>query len=346
MTESGDVRAHQSVSDSHDPDAVLDRLIGGYVLSQAVYAVASLGVADAIPPGESVPVADIAARVGANEDALYRVMRALAPEGVFYEGPRRAFALTEIGELLRGDGVARDVSLWQGEQFYPVWAHVLEAVRTGMPMAERVWGKPYFDHLAESPAEADVFNRLMQRGTAERGAPLSELDWSAVRTVVDVGGGTGGMLLGLLDREPHLRGIVFDLPYLGEKARETIAKAGLDDRCEFVAGSFFDMVPVNGDVYLLSGILQDWSEADATRILQVCRRAARDGARLVVLQFMVPEGNEPHGLKGLDLQFLVVLGSRMQSEGQLRELLAASGFTIQRILASAGGGVVVEAVAV
>lgn len=346
MTGTGDVRAHQSVSDSPDPRAVLGRLAGGYAISQALYAVASLGVADAIPPGESVPVADIAARVGANEDALYRVMRALAPEGIFSEGPRQAFALTEIGQLLREDGGERYASIWHGEQLYPVWAHVLEAVRTGMPTAERVWGKSYFDHLAESPAEADVFNRVMQRGTAGRGAPLSELDWSAVRTVVDVGGGTGGMLLGLLDREPHLRGIVFDLPHVGEKARETIATAGLDDRCEFVAGSFFDMVPANGDVYLLSGILQDWNEADATRILQVCRRATRDGARLVVLQFMVPDGNEPHGTKVLDLHFLVALGSRMQSEGELRELLAASGFTIQRIIETAGGGVVLEAVAV
>ncbi len=155
------------------------------------------------------------------------------------------------------------------------------------------------------------------------------------------------MLLGVLRREPHLRGILFDLAHVAEEARAAIAAAGLDDRCEFVAGSFFDTVPANGEVYLLSGILNDWSDADASRILRVCRRASRVGARLVVLQplGMVPDGNQPHPTKMADLTMLLALGSRMRSEGELRALLAGTGFRVQRIIEGAGG-VAVETVSV
>jgi len=334
------------MSGSPDPRAAISRMMQGYAISQSLSAVARLGVADVMPPGEPVPAADIAARVGADEGALYRVMRVLAAEGVFSEGPRHTFTLTQVGELLRDDtdGTERYTAIWNGEQMYPVWGHLVEAVRKGTPMAERVWGKSYFDHLAERPEEAEIFNRVMQGGAASRGASaLSELDWSSVRTVVDVGGGTGGMLLGLLDREPHLRGILFDLPHVADQARAAIAAAGLEDRCEFVGGSFFDAVPADGDLYLLAGILNDWDDADAARILQVCRRATRDGARLVVVQPMVPDGDEPHPAKVTDVHMLAVLGSRMQSEGELRGLLAATGFRAQRTIEGVGG-VAVEAV--
>jgi predicted O-methyltransferase YrrM len=322
------------LSGSSDPRAALFRLIWGFTLSQALYAVAKLGVADVMRPGEPLPVADIATRVGADADALYRILRALAAEGLFREGPERAFRLTQTGEVLRDDidGTMRYVAIMNAEQLYPVWTHVLEVVRSGAPATEQLWGKSHFDRLAERPEEAEIFNRAMAGGAAIRFATLLALDWSAIRIVVDIGGGTGGILLRLLAREPHLHGILFDLPHLADEARAAIAAAGLDDRCEFVGGSFFETIPANGDAYLLAQVLHDWDDADSTRILRACRAAIADGSRLVVLEQIVPDGNEPHPSKLLDLHMLVVVGGRERSEAEFRDLLAAGGFRLQRII--------------
>jgi len=335
------------LSGSSDPRATLFRLIWGFVLSQALYATAKLGVADVMPRGESVPVDDIAARVGVDADALHRILRALAAEGLFVEGLPGAFTLTETGELLRDDvdGTMRYLSIMNAEQLYPIWSHVLETVQEGAPAAERVWGTSHFDWLAEQPEAAEIFNRAMQGAAAARVAALLELDWSAVRTVVDVGGGTGGVLLRLLGHEPHLRGVLFDLPRVGDEAQAAIAAAGLDDRCEFVGGTFFETVPEGGDVYVLGQILHDWNDVDSTRILQACRRATADGSRLLVLEQIVPDGNEPHPSKLLDLHMLVVLGGRQRSEAEFRQLLASGGFRLQRIVEGAAA-CVLEAVPV
>jgi len=326
------------VSGSPDPRAALSRLILGFALSQALYAVAKLGVADVMSLGEPTPVADVAAHVDADTDALYRVLRALAAEGLFREDAPGMFTLTPVGELLRDDveGTLRYLSIMNAEQLYPVWAHVLETVREGTPAAARVWGKSHFDRLAEQPEEAATFSLAMQGAAAMRMAALLELDWTATSTVVDVGGGTGGMLLRLLGRQPHLRGILFDLPHVGDEACAAIAAAGLDGRCEFVGGSFFETVPAGGDVYLLGQILHDWDDADATRILQTCRHAAADHSRLVAVEQIVPHGNDPHPSKLLDLHMLVVLGGRQRTEEEFRRLLADGGFELTGIVEGPG----------
>lgn len=313
------------------PDArpQLMRLATGHILTAALYCVAELGVVDAMPAGEPSPVDELAGRVGADADALYRVMRALAAEGLFVETAPRAYATTDLGELLRdGPETMRYFALLHGSQSMPQFVDMLETVRTGVPVPIRRDGRTRWEQLADDPEGAEIFNRAM-RGRAERlHLALRTVDWSDARTVVDVGAGMGGVLLPHLAREPHLHGLLFDLPFAEPDAQSAIAEAGLADRCDFVGGDFFQAVPDGGDVYLLSNVLHDWADDEARRILSTTRRAMRDDARLLVLEDVVPPGDERRPVKILDLQMLVALGGRERTEHEFRSLFEAAGFEL------------------
>jgi SAM-dependent methyltransferase len=199
-------------------------------------------------------------------------------------------------------------------------------------------GKSLWEQLAESPTDGEVFNRAMQTfAAAVRIEPIWKLDWSEVGTVVDVGGGSGGMLLPLLRRESHLQGILFDQPHLEAESRAAIHNAGLEDRCRFEGGSFFDRVPEGADTYLLSAILHDWTDDDAVRILRSCNEAARTDSRLIVVEYLIPPGDAPHPGKSLDLLMLVWVGGRERTETEFRALLAKGGFRLERIIVTSSG---------
>lgn len=313
------------------PDArpQLMRLATGHILTAALYCVAELGVVDAMPTGEPFSVDELAARVGADADALYRVMRALAAEGLFVETAARAYTTTELGELLRdGPRTMRYFALLHGSQSMPQFVDMLETVRTGVPVPIRRDGRTRWEQLADDPKQAEVFNRAM-RGRAERlHLALQAVDWSDARTVVDVGAGMGGVLLPHLMREPHLRGVLFDLPFAEADARGAIADTGLADRCDFVGGDFFQAVPGGGDVYLLSNVLHDWADDEAHRILSTTRAAMGEDARLLVLEDVVAPGDDRQPVKILDLQMLVALGGRERTEHEFRSLFEAAGLEL------------------
>jgi hypothetical protein len=283
-------------------------------------------------------VDELAERVGARPDTLHRVLRALAAEGLFAEVAPRTFEVTGIGELLRdSDRSLRYVALMHGEQIFDLFGDMLETVRTGVPVPIMRNGRSRWEELADDPEQSEVFN-LAMRG---RAAPLAEraaaLDWADISTVVDVGGGSGGVLLPLLQREPHLSGVLFDLPHVAEDGQRAIASAGLADRCTVESGSFFEQVPGAADAYLLSNILHDWDDAESIGILETCRAAARPDSRLVVLENIVPEGDDPHHAKVLDLLMLVVLGGRERTETEFRELLRGGGFELEQVVGDAPG---------
>ena len=318
--------------------ANLSRLIASHILTQSICVVAELGVVDAMPAGTGVAVDELASRVGADADALYRVLRALAAEGLFTELAPQTFAVTETGELLRdGDSSMRYLAIMHGRQTAPLFLEMLGTVRTGTPAPVLRHGKSRWEILAASPEDSEVFNRAMRGRAAIRAAPLALMDWSATEVVVDVGGGSGGVLLPLLQREPHLHGVLFDLEHLAAEANAAIVAAGVAARCRFEAGSFFERVPGGGDVYLLSNILHDWPDAEAVQILAACRSSIDSPARLVVLESLLRRGDDPDYTKILDLQMLVAIGGRERSDPEFRALLDAAGFALERIV---GDGVV------
>ena len=298
-----------------EPATVVWDLLRGALATRAVAIVADLRVADVLASGPR-HVDDVAREVGADSDTLRRLLRALASDGVFAEEERGVFRNTESSELLGSSGWHDFAHLFGG-----VWhraAGELGAVPGGPPFV-RTFGTDFWTWLAEHPSERAAFDRAMAQGVEGRIERLERVDWRGDETVIDVGGGNGSLLTELLQRHPGLRGIVFDLP---ETVRD---EAGFSDRLTFVAGDFFERVP-RGDVYMLSTILHDWDDERAAAILRTIRAASPGNARLIVIETVVPQGNEPHGAKWLDLLMLALFAGRERDEEQWRTLLESGGF--------------------
>ena len=314
----------------------MSRLLTGHILTQCLFCIAKLGVVDAMPVGEPMAVDDIATAVGADADTLHRVLRALAAEGLFAEVEPRRYRVTEVGELFRdGEGSLRYGALLHGGQTMRLFLNMLDTVRTGVPVPILLDGKTRWEQLAEDPEQSEVFNRAMRGRAPALANAASSLDWSGCELVVDVGGGIGGVLLPLLQRHEHLRGVLFDLPHVAEDALRAVEDAGLAERCTFESGSFFESVPAGADAYLLSNVLHDWDDNDAGRILRTCRDAVRIDSKLVVLENLVPPGDDPHPVKIMDLQMLVALGGRERTHDEYRMLFADCGFELVRVTGEA-----------
>jgi SAM-dependent methyltransferase len=311
--------------------------IMGFMVSQAVYVAAKLGIADLLAEGRR-SAADLANAAGVHPDALYRLLRLLAGYGIFVEHADGSFANSAQSELLRDvPGSFRDFALVFGEHFYPTLGETLRLVETGEPAFDAVFGVAWDEHLAANPEASSRFNRFMAQGKEPVAAELAAGEWRGGEAVVDVGGGNGALLLALLERRPDLRGVVFDLPHVVMEAEESIRAAGLADRCEAVAGSFFEGVPAGGDVYILSHILHGLEHDRARDVLRGVRQAIRDDGRLLIVDGVVAPPNEP-GLKLMDL-LMLTLGGRERTEEEWRALLSAGGFELVAIRPAPYGNV-------
>ena len=300
------------------PEERLWSLLRGALGTRALALVADLRIADALAAGPR-PVVDLARDVGAEADTLRRLLRALASNGVFTEPEPGVFGNTRASELLR-NGWGQFAHLFGG-----IWYRAAGELNAGgEPAFPGRFGTDFWSWLADNPNERASFDIAMEEGNERRAQRLAGLDWRGDEVVVDVGGGNGSLLAELLARQPGLRGIVFDLP---ETVRDEDA---LGERCTFVAGSFFDSVP-RGDVYVLSTIIHDWDDDSAARILATVRRCAPAGARLILVDAVVPDGDEPHGAKWLDLLMLILFGGRERDEAQWRALFAAADLDPVRI---------------
>lgn len=303
------------MSAGRSPEDLVWDLMRGALTARALGLVVELGVPDMLAGGP-LTVEKLAGETGADAETVHRLLRALASDGVFAEEEPGIFRHTDASETLRdGAGWGEFAQLFGG-----VWHRAAGELRAdGRPTFERLHGTDFWSWLATRPAEREIFDRAMVEGKERRADRLEIVEWRGDETVVDVGGGNGSLLVTLLERRPGLRGIVFDLP---ETVRDEDA---LGERIEFVPGSFFERVPA-GDVYVLGTVLHDWDDESATRILQTIRRAAPDGSRLLILDAVLPHGNEPHGAKWNDVLLLALMGGKERSAAQWRELLAAGGF--------------------
>ncbi len=298
---------------SRSPETVLWDFHRGALMTRALGQVADLDIAEALADGP-VAVTDLAEEVGAEPDTLHRLLRALASDGVFEETDPGVFRNTPTSELLRNPSHRAFAHLFGG-----VWhraAGEMDAA-SGRPTFQETFGADFWSWLGEHPAERAAFDVAMVDGYESRAERLASVDWRGDETIVDVGGGNGSLLVEFLRERPRQRGIVFDLP-------ETVRDDDLGDRIEFVAGSFFERVPV-AEAYILSTILHDWDDESATAILRTIGVSALPAARLVILDGVVAAGNEPDGTKWLDLLMLTLLGGRERSESQWQALLDGAG---------------------
>jgi SAM-dependent methyltransferase len=323
------------------PSQQIVRLGLGFAVSQALRVIVELGIPDLLIAGER-SVDELAAATQSNADALYRVMRLLAPEGVFSEVLPGHFELTEVGAVLRSDRPGpRDFVRMINSEAYLAFEQLLHSVRTGKPAFDKVFGSPRFDWLSEHPEQAALFQRAMVAlGQGGNEAVADAYDFGPFTRIVDVGGGHGQLLSEILRRNPHLSGVLFDLP-TGVAAAHQGAGGDLP-RTEFIAGDFLESVPV-GDVYVIKKVIHDWDDGRAVVILRNCREAMLPNGKVLVAETLVPPGDEPNQIKSIDVVMLAVTGGLERTEAQYAALFDAAGLRLERVIQTRGPIFLLEA---
>lgn len=331
------------------PHATLLRMISGYWLSQAIYVAAKLGIAELLKDGPRT-AEDLAGTTKTHAPALRRLLRALGSVGVFAETDDGRFTLTPLAEPLREDlpGSQRALAVMNGEEHYRAYGELLHSVRTGETGFDKVYGQPVFDYLSKHPEQGALFDAAMTGVHGrETAAMIAAYDFSGFNSVIDIGGGNGTTLTAVLQRWPHIQGTLFDLPAVIERARPGLAAAGVAARCRTIGGNFFESVPAGADVYMMRHIIHDWDDPRSKTILGNCRKAiGHQPAKLLLIESVIPPGNAPSFGKLLDLTMLVIPGGLERTEAEYRELFAACGFRLTRIMPTSADVSVIEGEAV
>jgi len=320
-----------------DPVETIMQLSLGYMASMCLQVAAKLGIADLLAAGPK-PVKELARSTGSHEDRLYRVLRVLASVGVFTETGPRTFALTPPAETLRSDAPnsALPMVTWMTDAFhFKTFAGMLHSVKTGEITFNHVYGKPIFEYFAEDPEESAVFNAAMTcMSEAVTPAVLEAYDFAGIHTLMDVAGGHGALLRAILKKHPEMRGILIDLDHVIEGAKKVPENQAMAHRCEFLTGDFFAEVPAKADAILMKHIIHDWEDDKAVVILKNCRKAlaGKPNAKLLLVETVLPPGNEPHFGKFIDLEMFVYPGGRERTEEEFRKLFAAAGWRLSRVI--------------
>ena len=328
------------------PQAQLGQMITGYWTSQAIYAAAKFGIADLLNEGAK-SVDELASATDTKPELLYRLLRALASVGVFAEENDKRFSLTPLAEPLRSDvaGSQRSLALMMGDDQYRAWGNLADTVETGDNAYEKVVGKPIFDHLAKQPEKARIFDDAMTGiHGRETGAILDAYDFSGINVIADIGGGNGSKITAILQKYPEMQGILFDLPHVVERALPNIESAGLSDRCQLVDGDFFQSVPSGADAYIMRHIIHDWNDVKSLTILRNCHAVMSPGSKLLLVESVIPPGNDPFMGKFLDLTMMLIPGGKERTEGEYRTLYDKAGFDLVRIVPTSTEVSVVEGV--
>jgi hypothetical protein len=314
------------------PSARILRIAAGYWFSRALYVVTQLGIADLLKDGPK-SAEELAAATRNNPDALFRMMRVLAVLEVFAEVEPRSFALTPLSETLRSDApgsVRAQVLSLVGDLHWMAYKDLGYSVQTGQPAFDHVFGQNAWEYLSEHPEESLLVQQQFAAFTsAASPAIAAAYDFSAFRTIMDVGGGNGTLLAAILKKHLGPRGILFDLPYAIEHARAAgLLPAG---RSQLEAGDMFESIPAGADAYVFKNIIHDWPDDQASTILRVCRRAMSGANKLLLVEALITPGGSPYA-KLADLEMLVMHGSRERTEEEFRQLLASTGFRLDRIV--------------
>ncbi len=312
------------------PQLVLQQLIQGAQITQALYVVAKLGIADLLKDGPRSSE-ELAQTTATHAPSLYRLLRLLTAVGIFTEGDIHHFALTSLGSYLQTDvpGSMRNAVLFAGEEScWRVLGALLHSVETGEPACKHVLGVTSWEYTAQHAEAAKVFNKFMTEWTA-RIVPgiIAAYDFSATGTLVDVGGGYGRMLASILQAYPTLQGVLFDQPHVVKESPRLLEAAGVSDRCKVISGDLFTAVPAGYDAYLLSRVIHDWDDESAITILTHCYQAMKPQGKVLLVERVILTGRAPDMLVlDADIQMLVATGGKERTDAEYRMLLMAAGF--------------------
>ena len=340
-------RTVQSKLAAELPQFAMLQMITGFWVSRAIYVAAKLGLADLVKDSPKTAV-ELARLTGTHSPSLYRALRALASVGVFADDGQGRFAQTPLSETLRSDtpGSLRAIAIVElGQERFPAWGNLMHSVKTGETAFDNIYKQSAWEYYARNPEDARNFNEAM-KGLTEmiNVATLEAYDFSGVDKLVDVAGGTGGLISAILAAHPRMRGVLFDLPHVIAEAGPALDAAGVLDRCETAAGDFFRTVPEGGAAYVMKWIIHDWDDEKATVILKNIHRAMDEKGKLLLIEMIVLEGNQPDLSKFLDLNMMVITGGRERTEGEFKSLLAASGFELTRVIRTMSPVCIIEAV--
>lgn len=330
------------------PQIVLRRMIEGYRLSQLVYVAAELGLADLLKDGPR-NCDDLARATGTRPQILFRLLRALSTLGIFTRLPEDRFELNPLSEFLRSDrpDSLRSWAVFAVGQHYPAWAHLLDSLRNGQIAFDQAFGMNAWDYRKQNPAARRVFDDAIgPHAYITSTAVVGAYDFSQFSRVVDVGGGAGVTLAAILQANPAVRAVLFDLEEAVRSGEDHLKAAGLAERCEFVPGNFLEQVTARGDGYLLSRVLHNWNDAMSAQILQNCRRAMDAGHKLLIVDRVI-DADAPTAEAVLgDMSMLVIHEGCERTLAEFQSLLTAAGFAFTRTIPTHTPVQIIEAKAV
>ena len=336
-------RLHQRLTPA--PAAMMEMIVATWT-SQAITVAAQLGVADALANGP-LSIEELAAQVGADADALRRLLRALIGKGIFRHRRDGRYELNSLAGTLRSNA---PISMTWAAQFYGSreqrerWTLMVDSIRTGSTVVPAMRGKESFDYFAGEPELAELFNQTMTSvSELTDGTVVAGYDFGAYPTIVDVGGGHGPLLAAILAGAPASRGVLYDLPRVVANAPSLLREHRVADRVRIAEGSFFDSVPAGGDAYILKNIIHDWPDEKAVQILRNVRAAAGPRATVLLVELVIPNHDRDFPGKWVDLEMLLNLGARERTTAEYRDLLSQAGFQMTRVVQTASPLSVVEA---
>lgn len=328
------------------PPLQMLQLMSGFWISRCVYIAAKLGLADLLKDGPKT--ADkLAKATGVHPPSLFRVLRALAAVDVLTQSDDNRFGNTPMSEtLIDGPGSLRWFAMTElGEEHYPAWGELMHSVRTGQIAFDKAFGEPVWQFFAKNPENARIFNNAMSGMTAQAEQALhAAYKFEGINTIMDVGGGHGGLITSILERNPTMKGILLDSPEVVEGARPKLEAAGVHERCQIVGGNFFEAVPEGADAITMKWIIHDWNDEQSITIMKNCAKALPSNGKLILVEAVVPPGDEMHFAKFIDLNMLVMTGGKERTEEEFRQLYEASGFKLTRIVPTESPFSVIEGV--
>jgi len=308
------------------------RLAMGAAITQMLRIAARLKLADQIGEGPKT-AAELAAANDVNADALYRMLRALAAEGVFAEREDGAFEMTDLAQFLRSNAMGPIARHWGADWHYAAWGGLEHSIKTGEPAFPVVHGVDHFTYLSDHPEAAEEFDASMTATSMIPDLAVSQAyDFEGVRVLADVGGGEGKLLANILERHPEMKGVLHERPEVLEAARVHLEGAGKLDRVELSPGDFFASAPAGADAYILTRVLHDWDDEKAITILKRIREAMADGAKVLTIEAVIPPGNTPFLGKIIDVGMLTLFGGRERTYDQYAALYAAAGLGLDRVV--------------
>lgn len=324
-------------------------IANGYYMSRILYVATKLSLADLIADGTTC-VESLAEATQTHPNSLYRLLRALSNEGIFQEEENRRFTLNPLSECLRAEAKISLKSniIFRGEPwFWNAWGNLMHSVKTGNAAFPVSNGLGFFEFCDQNPDALKVFQAAMLEGTDTASELIVDLyDFSSFETIMDVGGGFGGLISKILTKHHNAKGVLFDLPSVLESSVIYLKEAGILDRCETVAGNFFESIPSGADCYVLKSVLHDWPAKETEQILTNCRKAMKKGAKIVLIEHIVPDRHTSHWSKIGDINTWVISGGRELTAQEYNILLEKTGFKLTNIIEPPSGRYVIEAIPV